>query len=437
MAKAIGLLKELSGKIGPLVFTQRKSGKTSVYMAPETKETPTRTKAQMLIRLVWITLAALYTMFHKTLKRGHENLAAGLSDYNQFLSDNTKLCRVYISKTDHQQGGCVLAPVQITRGSLPSIEYVVDDSGVLRTDINLGGLAIDQDTTVADFSVAVELNNDEYEEGDQITFFYGIQTVDAVTEVPRAKIKGFKMKLDTLDETPLWNVVSELGFSTVAGKLGMSNTITDGAAAWIHSREDEQGNLKVSTQHLYVDSSVLASYMGDAAFDASVQSYGGLTSTKKVFLRPDEETNLVAGTAVPSGSGSGSESGSGSSSNSGSDTGSSGSDSGSGSGSGSETPETPETPVTVAAPVFAGETQFTETTQVTMSGPAGATIYYTLDGSTPTASSTVYSGAITLSDTTTVSAVAIKEGVSSTVTTRTYTKGGNGGGNGEGSGDMD
>ena len=87
--------------------------------------------------------------------------------------------------------------------------------------------------------------------------------------------------------------------------------------------------------------------------------------------------------------------------------------------SGSSNPE----PTTVSAPVFSGETQFTESTQVTMSGPDGAAIYYTLDGSTPTSANTLYSEPITLTATTTVKAVAIKDGVSSEVTSRTYTKG--------------
>ncbi len=89
---------------------------------------------------------------------------------------------------------------------------------------------------------------------------------------------------------------------------------------------------------------------------------------------------------------------------------------GSNSGGGQQT-------VTVAAPSFSGNTQFTESTQVTMSGPDGAEIHYTTDGSTPTAESPVYSEPLTLSATTTVKAIAIKDGQSSEVTTRVYTKG--------------
>ena len=58
-----------------------------------------------------------------------------------------------------------------------------------------------------------------------------------------------------------------------------------------------------------------------------------------------------------------------------------------------------------------------------MSGPAGAAIHYTTDGSAPTAESTLYSEAFTLTETTTVKAIAIKDGQSSEVATKQFTKG--------------
>ncbi len=105
-------------------------------------------------------------------------------------------------------------------------------------------------------------------------------------------------------------------------------------------------------------------------------------------------------------------------------------------GGGSETPSGGgQQQVTVAAPSFSGNTQFEESTQVTMSGPAGASIFYTVDGSTPTDQSLEYEEPITLSETTTIKAIAIKDGVSSSVTSRTYTKGSNAGGDDEPGGD--
>ena len=111
----------------------------------------------------------------------------------------------------------------------------------------------------------------------------------------------------------------------------------------------------------------------------------------------------------------------------------SGSNGSNGSGTGG-TSGTSGTSDAVASPVISGTTPFAESTSATIScATAGASIYYTVDGSTPTSASTAYSGAITLTDTTTVKAIAIKDGVSSAVTTKVFTKGEGGG---EGGGDM-
>ena len=77
---------------------------------------------------------------------------------------------------------------------------------------------------------------------------------------------------------------------------------------------------------------------------------------------------------------------------------------------------------TLASPTISGTTPFAETTSVSISGPAGAEIHYTTDGSTPTAESTLYSEAFTLSDTATVKAIAIKDGDSSEVASKLFTK---------------
>ena len=105
---------------------------------------------------------------------------------------------------------------------------------------------------------------------------------------------------------------------------------------------------------------------------------------------------------------------SGSAGNGSTDSGNSGSQN---SGSGSQQQNT------LAKPTIYGANPFTESTEVTISGPEDAEIYYTTDGSTPTAQSTLYEGGFTLSDTTTVKAIAIKNGESSEVSTKLFSKG--------------
>ena len=66
---------------------------------------------------------------------------------------------------------------------------------------------------------------------------------------------------------------------------------------------------------------------------------------------------------------------------------------------------------------------YTAAQEVTLAcATAGATIYYTLDGTDPTTASTVYSAPFTVSETTTVKAMAAAEGMSnSSITTATFT----------------
>ncbi|MBQ8991668.1 MAG: chitobiase/beta-hexosaminidase C-terminal domain-containing protein, partial [Prevotella sp.] len=95
--------------------------------------------------------------------------------------------------------------------------------------------------------------------------------------------------------------------------------------------------------------------------------------------------------------------------------------SGSGSSTGSETES-------VTAPEISGTSPFTDSTQVTIQGPQGAEVRYTTDGSDPSAESTLYSEAITLSATTTIKAIAILDGETSAVASKTFTKSGESGG---------
>ncbi len=153
--------------------------------------------------------------------------------------------------------------------------------------------------------------NDGWQAGDQLTFFYGVQTTDAVTGIPRARIYGYKVMLNPGDSTPLLEVVNGVGFTSVASAgsgyvLGMDRAIEDGAAVWIHSREDGTGGLKVSTQFMYVDSSVLAGYQTSEAMAGAANSYGGINA-QAVYLQPRAGRVTVTPAVVPAGGGSGND----------------------------------------------------------------------------------------------------------------------------------
>ena len=79
--------------------------------------------------------------------------------------------------------------------------------------------------------------------------------------------------------------------------------------------------------------------------------------------------------------------------------------------------------IKIAAPTFSpAEGTYDATQSVTLSSTAGATIYYTLDGTEPSTSSSVYSSALSITSTKTIKAYAVKANCTdSDVATATYT----------------
>ena len=76
-----------------------------------------------------------------------------------------------------------------------------------------------------------------------------------------------------------------------------------------------------------------------------------------------------------------------------------------------------------AKPEISGAASFTDNTEITITAASGASIYYTTDNTDPTTSSTQYSAPFTISETTTVKAIAVETGKeASEVATATFTK---------------
>ncbi len=79
-------------------------------------------------------------------------------------------------------------------------------------------------------------------------------------------------------------------------------------------------------------------------------------------------------------------------------------------------------PTAIAAPTISGETTFTEKTTITLTAE-GAKIYYTTNGDVPTEKSELlYTKPFDLTATTTVKAIAVKDGKTSSAAEKTFTK---------------
>ena len=326
MAILNGILKKLNGSAGSLTFKQY-AGQTVVSEKISVVKR-SNTPMQMRQRTKWGNVIQMYKGICPLINYGFESKPVGKSDYNMFMKANMKLTDIYLTRDEVAGGGCIAAPYQITQGTLPSIVTSGEGDNV-RTDISLGDLTINAETTVKDFAQAVVNNNADYDYGDQIAFFDVLQRVNAVTGIPYCQFLATNVVLDKASEVKLLDMVSKYGFATVDGFLGHIEGEGAGVFAWVHSRK-ASGKTLVSTQSLINNNAeVIAEYSGAEAYKRSVKTYGGESSA---FLTPGTTTTQAtdgsasAGgtpTTPPSGGGSGTDESGGSDSGggSGSDTG--------------------------------------------------------------------------------------------------------------------
>ena len=326
MAILNGILKKLNGSAGSLTFKQY-AGQTVVSEKISVVK-KSNTPMQMRQRTKWGNVIQMYKGICPLINYGFESKPVGKSDYNMFMKVNMKGSDIYLTREEVAGGGCIAAPYQLTQGTLPSIVTVGEGDNV-RTDISLGDLTIDAETTVKDFAQAVVNNNADYDYGDQISFFDVLQRVNAVTGIPYCQFLATNVVLDKASEVKLLDMVSKYGFATVDGFLGHIEGEGAGVFAWVHSRK-ASGKTLVSTQSLINNNAeVIAEYSGAEAYKRSVKTYGGESSA---FLTPGTTTTQAtdgsasAGgtpTTPPSGGGSGTDESGGSDSGggSGSDTG--------------------------------------------------------------------------------------------------------------------
>ena len=292
MAILTGINTRLRKSAGDWTFSRNQS--TTIAMQKvEKKEVPVRTSRQMNRRMGWANIVAMWKSFTGNLRPSFESKGTRHSDFNAFMAANLGLSKVYLKRSEVRLGVCVAAPYIMSLGTLPSIDITSMSGGKMKSDIALGDLTIDADTTVSSFSKAVLNNNDDYKEGDQITGFLAQQVLVGANQVPKVHMVASRVTLEKENNTKLLDIVNETVFSSADGYLASKSTV-NGGIAWIHSRL-ERGKTKVSPQNLVVNNTLLESYMSASARNEAIESYGGVN--KQDYLTPygndEDETEQI------------------------------------------------------------------------------------------------------------------------------------------------
>ena len=282
MAILKGIFRKQTGSIGDM--TLRVVNGQTVTSEKVTRNT-SKTFAQMVRRVQWANVVNLYRAFEGTLHPSFESRPRSWSDFNAFMSANIGQFGVYLTASEASQGGCLVAPYQITRGSLPSVGMGTTEAGVITSDIKVGALDITDETTLAAFSAAVRANNSGWEYGDQLSAYVALQKVNTITQVPYVEVHAYEITLAEDDETLVLDLIDNdpTCFTVVDQKLCLNAPI-NGGACYVHSRKDGQ-KTRVSTQRFTATNDLLDAYTTEAKRTEAIISYGGKTSGE--FLTPN------------------------------------------------------------------------------------------------------------------------------------------------------
>ena len=366
-----------------------------------------RTYEQVVQRAKWLNVTALGKLLRSvTFKFAFEDKESKQTDYNMFFKYAAKMYDpVYITRDMRERGICVPAEYPVTHGSLADIKYSYDATEQAFVT-NLSASDVTENTTVEDFSIDFRrLNKSQqwlYEDKLVYVALTGTMGDDGYVHF---EVSGASMLLSSDDTAKLSSVLPLL--KIVNGKVAFSASEYS-CIAVIHARSTENGVYVGSQEFVLSDAlkTYAATFRTASAKDVSMKSIGGWNDS---LIGSKASTSLNNGAVVRDDDNE--EDSSGSSENNGSN-------------------ENQNANQTVEAPVISGVTPFADTTTVSMSGPDGAEIRYTTDGSQPTAESQLYSEPFTLNATATVKAIAIKDGTASEVNTKEFTKSSGSGDNG-------
>ena len=412
MAKGNMLLGQAQGSVGDLTFS-RVNGKQVIKAKPATVRNP-QTEAQMIQRILMNTIIQAYSGMSSIVDHSFEGVTPGQDSMSFFMARNLKKIRYQLSVTNDTTAvppyvcpigvnGLATNDYIIAKGSLPEVVPVVSSGGV--------NLTIEANTYAAVIAAC------NAKRGDQIT----VITVNG-SDVSNQKFVFSRIILDPLDAEG-----QEMALSTPF--------IVDGAVNAAHPRNENNGHL-----YNFADGDFTVAPLGDVtnmgAIIVSRQGTGGawLRSNATLLMAEGEGVGYSMEQALIMFEAGGIDVenprylnnaararkvATQSSDNNGGGT------SGGGDNGGGSTPQAP------AAPVIT-QSGDSDPRTVTITAAAGSSIYYTTDGTEPTSASTAYSAPFTAASTTVVKAIAVKDGVSSTVSSLTITApggGGNGGGN--------
>ena len=266
MAKALGIIGNIKGKVGNVVgynLTDSNNKQTQglrVYQ-PNVKNPKTAAQAEQRAKLAPIN--ATYRALKMIIDRGNEGLPYGNKSRLAWLKSAFMATEMPWIEKGTYVGYVVGCP--ITKGSLTSLMYEMAETSV---EITVSGLAAETPvSTIGALSTALLSHISTLKNGDQITILTSISADD---------LTNFEIKSFVLDTT---STESISGFSAESGNLSYETGHSIGACSVIVSREGANGEHLRSSEMLLLSGGIITNAPYDSASKtAAIKSYMNSTA---------------------------------------------------------------------------------------------------------------------------------------------------------------
>lgn len=271
MAKGIGLIGNVSGKLGNTVgytIKNSKSKETQGWRIYQPKVTNPQSFAQMAQRVKMTAINNFYRALRSIIQRGMEGVQYGDPSRREWLkmAMGSEFRGPYLVKGDTT--AVPMTGVLVTRGSLPPVPLSVSSSSSVGANAIIVPYSVGDETPVSTFGNLSQVFIDNgYMTGDQVTIVTCYTNQDAILY----SIDNFVINLDdnTVAEDVL-GVLPEVYNNNLRFDLNRNGSVL---AQTITVSRDGNGSHLRSNASMVVLPSVIASYYNYANIDSVMQSY--------------------------------------------------------------------------------------------------------------------------------------------------------------------
>lgn len=245
-------------------------------------DSASRTEAQMLRRVKWANLVNFYKASAFWMPKAFENKKSSQTMYNAFMAANINQSTVALTKQLAEEGCCICEALQISKGSLASLDFSYSEStNFISTGLRTNA-AITGTTTVGQLSAGIIATMHDFQDGDNVAWVKYVQDLNRDSEQnvhPRLLCFYYEFTLDTTSSVLLSAHPLAKYFETAAESFYIlvgdaTDLFEEGIGfALIHTRRTS--GLKVSSQNVYMVNTDLVDQFSDQAWiQDCIDSYG-------------------------------------------------------------------------------------------------------------------------------------------------------------------